>query len=60
VGWRKAHEIAAREGLVVNAKRTRAVWRDEGLRRPPQRRATRRRLADPSAGRLRATRPNQV
>ncbi len=33
-GWRKAHEIAAREGLVINAKRTRSVWRDEGLRRP--------------------------
>ncbi len=59
-GWRKAHEIAAREGLVVNAKRTRALWRDEGLRRPPQRRCKRRRLADGSAGRLRATSPNQV
>ena len=49
-GWRKAHQIAAREGLVINAKRTRAVWRDQGLRRPPQRRAKRRRLADPSTG----------
>ncbi len=59
-GWRKAHVVCRREGLVVNSKRTRALWRDERLQRPPQRRAKRRRLADGTAGRLRATYPNQV
>jgi transposase InsO family protein len=59
-GWRKAHDIARREGLVVNAKRTRALWRDEGLQRPPQRRCKRRRLSDGTAARLRAEYPNHV
>ena len=38
--------MAHREGLVTNPKRTRRVWRDERLQRPPQRKAKRRRLAD--------------
>ena len=33
-GWRQAHRIASREGLVVNPKRTRALWRDEHLKAP--------------------------
>lgn len=41
-GWRKAHAIAAREGLVVNRKRTRRLWLDEGLKRPPRVRKKRR------------------
>ena len=56
LGWRKAHVVAHREGLVTNPKRTRRVWRDERLQRPPQRR----RLADGTAARLRAQRPNDV
>ena len=60
LGWRTAHTVAHREGLVTNAKRTRRLWRDEGLQRPPQRKAKRRRLADGTAGRLRAQRPNDV
>ena len=60
LGWRTAHTVAHREGLVTNAKRTRRLWRDEGLQRPPQRKAKRRRLADGSAARLRARRPNDV
>ena len=60
LGWRKAHVVAHREGLVTNPKRTRRVWRDERLQRPPQRRAKRRRLADGTAARLRAQRPNDV
>ena len=52
--------MAYREGLVTNPKRTRRIWRDEGLRRPPQRKAERRRLADDTAARLRAERPNHV
>ena len=33
-GWRKAHAIAAREGLAGNKKRTHRLWREEGLKRP--------------------------
>ena len=59
-GWREAHAVARREGLVVNPKRTRRVWRREGLQRPPQRRAKRRRLGEGTAAHLRARRPNHV
>ncbi len=52
--------VAHREGLVTNPKRTRRLWRDEGLQRPPQRRAKRRRLSDGTAARLRARCPNDV
>ena len=52
--------VACREGLVTNPKRTRRIWRDEGLQRPPQRRAKRRRLSDGTAARLRASCPNDV
>ena len=44
LGWRKAHVVAHREGLVTNPKRARRVWRDERLQRPPQRKAKHRRL----------------
>lgn len=60
LGWRTAHTVAHREGLVTNAKRTRRLWRDEALQRPPQRKAKRRQLTDGTAGRLRARRPNDV
>ena len=60
LGWRKAHAVAHREGLVTNPKRTRRIWRDEGLQRPPQRKAKRRRLSDGTAARLRARCPNDV
>ena len=53
LGWRKAHVVACREGLVTYPKRTRRIWRDEGLQRPPQRKAKRRRLADGSVAILR-------
>ncbi|MCE2532224.1 MAG: IS3 family transposase [Acidimicrobiia bacterium] len=43
LGWRKAHVVACREALVTNPKRTRRIWRDEGLRRLPQRKAKRHR-----------------
>ena len=52
--------MAHREGLVTNPKRTRRIWRDEGLQRPRQRKAKRRRLADGAAARLRARCPNDV
>lgn len=59
-GWRKAHDICSREGLVVNSKRTRKLWRDERLQRPPARKRKRRRLGDGTARRLRASYQNQV
>ena len=38
-GWRKAHAIVraemSTEQIVVNKKRTRRLWREEGLKRPP-------------------------
>jgi transposase InsO family protein len=33
-GWRKAHWVLANEGLVINKKRTRRIWREEGLKVP--------------------------
>ncbi len=58
-GWRKAHAIARREGLVVNKKRTRRLWREEGLKRPTKTRK-RRRVGDQRGDRVEATRPDQV
>lgn len=52
-GWRKAHQILLREGWTVNHKRTRRIWRQEGLRRPVRTRK-RRRLAPGQKQRLRA------
>jgi putative transposase len=58
-GWRKAHAIAAREGLLVNRKRTHRLWIDEGLKRPP--RVRKKRRAGPARHqRLRAVRPDQM
>jgi len=34
LGWRKAHDVVRREGWVVNHKKLRRLWREEGLRRP--------------------------
>ena len=59
-GWRKAHDVAAREGLVTNPKRTLRLWRAPCLQRPPQRRHKRRRLGDGTAAKLRAVRPGHV
>lgn len=58
-GWRKAHAIARREGLVLNAKRTQRLWREEGLRRPPAARK-KRRLGPRCDDRLVVTAPDQV
>ena len=59
-GWRKAHDVAAREGLVTNPKRTLRLWRAHCLQRPPQRRHKRRRLGDGTAKKLRAEHPGHV
>ncbi len=58
-GWKTAHEILLREGWTINRKRTRRIWRQEGLRRPVRARK-RRRSSNGQAVRLRATKPNEV
>jgi putative transposase len=58
-GWKTAHAILRREGHTINRKRTRRLWRDEGLRRPPA--CKRKRTRPPGGGLLlRAVRPNHV
>jgi putative transposase len=56
--WKTAHTILRREGHTINKKRTRRLWREEGLRRPTPCKRKRRRL--PGGELLRAERPNQV
>lgn len=58
-GWKRAHQILLREGWKVNHKRTRRIWRQEGLRRPVRTRK-RRRIAMGQKQRLRAERPGHV
>jgi putative transposase len=58
-GWKTAHVILRREGHTINKKRTRRLWRDEGLRRPVP--CKRKRTRPPGGGPLlRATHPNHV
>jgi transposase InsO family protein len=58
-GWRMAQRLLRREGQVVNHKRIRRLWREEGLRRPVACRKRRRvRLDNPQ--RLQAQHPNHV
>jgi putative transposase len=58
-GWKLAHRLLRNEGMIINAKRTRRLWREEGLRRPPPR-CRKRRRPDPGAELLRASRPGDV
>jgi len=57
-GWKTAHTILRREGHTINRKRTRRLWREEGLRRPAPCKRKRRRLCGGEL--LRAERSNQV
>src|SRR5262249_34083904 len=58
-GGKTAHTILRREGWTMNKKRTRRLWRDEGLRRPAP--CKRKRTRPPGGGELfRAERPNHV
>jgi transposase InsO family protein len=59
-GYRMAARLLRREGLVVNRKRVQRLWRDEGLKRPPQRPRKRRRVCPDSSERLAASMPNHV
>ncbi len=60
LGWRKAHDVVRREGFVVNHKRLRRLWRDEGLRRPPPRKNKKRRPGTSDGSLLRAESQNHV
>ena len=60
-GYRRAHALLVADGWVLNIKRTRRVWREEGLRVPRKRRK-RLRLGESTvpAARLRAEAPDHV
>jgi putative transposase len=59
-GWKTAHQILLlREGWTINRKRTRRIWRQEGLRRPMRTRK-RRRVGPGQKQRLRATHAGHV
>ncbi len=60
-GYRRAHRLLLDDGWSLNIKRTRRVWREEGLRVPRKRRK-RQRLGESTvpADRLRAERPDHV
>ena len=60
-GYRRAHKLLLDDGWELNIKRTRRVWREEGLRVPRKRRK-RLRLGESTvpADRLRAERPDHV
>jgi len=60
LGWRKAHDVVRREGWVVNHKKLRRLWREEGLRRPPSSKRKRRRPGNSDGILLRAEHPNHV
>jgi putative transposase len=59
-GYKMAARVVRREGRHVNRKRVQRLWREEGLKRPPQRPRKRRRVRLDSSERLRALRPNHV
>jgi putative transposase len=59
-GYKMATRVVRRKGWRVNRKRVQRLWRDEGLKRPPQRPRKRRRVRPETAERLRALRPNHV
>lgn len=58
-GYKMATRIVRREGWHVNRKRVQRLWREEGLKRPPQGRKRRRVRLD-TAERMTALRPNHV
>jgi putative transposase len=60
-GYRRAHTLLLQDGWVLNIKRTRRLWREEGLRVPRTRRK-RQRLGESTipADRLRAQAPDHV
>lgn len=59
-GFKMATRVVRRQGWAVNRKRVQRLWREEGLKRPPQRPRKRRRVRPECTDRLRAVRPNHV
>ena len=60
-GYRRAHQLLLDDGWELNIKRTRRVWREEGLRVPRKRRKRQRvGTSTGPASRLRAERPDHV
>jgi transposase InsO family protein len=59
-GYKIATRVVRRQGWRVNRKRVQRLWRDEGLKRPPQRPRKRRRVRLDSSERRCAVRPNHV
>src|SRR6266566_707438 len=57
-GYRKQHTLLCREGLRINRKRVRRIWREEGLQ--VRRRKRRRRAGSRVPGHLAATHPNHT
>jgi hypothetical protein len=55
-GYKMAARIVRREGWSANRKRIQRLWRDEGLKRPPQRPRKRRRLRPIEDAKLRGRR----
>jgi putative transposase len=60
LGWRKAHTVVRREGWVVNHKKLRRLWREEGLRRPPPSKNKKRRPGGLDGTLVTAEYPNHV
>ena len=58
-GYKMATRVVRREGWHVNRKRVQRLWREEGLKRPPQGRKRRRVRLD-TTERMTALRPNHV
>jgi putative transposase len=58
-GYKMATRVVRRDGWHVNRKRVQRLWRDEGLKRPPQGRKRRRVRLD-TTERMTALRPNHV
>jgi transposase InsO family protein len=57
-GWRKAYWLLRSDNVVVNRKRVRRYWAEEGLTRPARTRKKQR--IGPQRGRLAATVPDEV
>ncbi len=60
LGWRQAYRVVRREGWVVNHKKLRRLWREEGLRRPPPAKNKKRRRGSSDGALFRAEYPNHV
>ncbi len=57
-GWRRAAKEARRQGRLVNDKRVRRLWRDEGLRVPTKKRKKRLTGVGAHVGAMCPIRPN--